>query len=57
MKANRVSFMKMALKQAQNRFYYLCGMNKIAIFASGSGSNAENLVRYFDKEWSAYLVY
>lgn len=24
-------------------------MKKIAIFASGSGSNAENLVRYFDK--------
>ncbi len=29
-------------------FRYLCGMRKIAIFASGSGSNAENLVRYFD---------
>ena len=39
----------MALNQAQNRFYYLCGMYKIVIFASGSGSNAENLVRYFDK--------
>lgn len=36
-------------KASRNRFYYLCGMKKIAILASGSGSNAENLVRYFDK--------
>lgn len=26
---------------------YLCGMKNIAIFASGSGSNAENLVTFF----------
>ena len=27
---------------------YLCPMKNIAVFASGSGSNAENLVRYFN---------
>jgi len=26
-------------------FRYLCGMKKVAVFASGSGSNAENLVQ------------
>jgi hypothetical protein len=27
---------------------YLCVMKKIAIFASGNGSNAEAIVKYFD---------
>jgi len=27
---------------------YLCSMKNIAVFASGSGSNAENLMRYFN---------
>ena len=27
---------------------YICFMKKIAVFASGSGSNAENLIRYFN---------
>jgi len=33
-------------------FYYLCGMTQklnIAIFASGSGTNCENIIRYFRK--------
>ena len=29
---------------------YICGMKKLAVFASGSGSNAENLIRYFNIE-------
>jgi phosphoribosylglycinamide formyltransferase-1 len=28
-------------------YLYICRMKKVALFASGSGSNAENIVRYF----------
>ena len=31
-------------------------MKQIAIFASGSGSNAENIIRYFQKNKKAEVV-
>jgi len=37
-------------------FSFLCGMKKIVIFASGSGSNAENIINYFKENDTMRVV-
>ena len=64
-KGINISRYEQILKQNNDNFCTFLGfvckeqsqiMKKIAIFASGEGTNAENIIRYFQKKRSAEIV-